>query len=221
MSNQVSTLSSSISTQQNIAVTNVSGVLGDEIHIPATPVAQPYDQPGPGIIGPDVDSSPVHLMELPKELRLTIYELFIQDIINEISTLRYPEGPDEEASYDSTMRNLMKQSLALAHTSREIRAESLMLCGKLTETLVFSLHDDFIEKFDFNAWGDHDGSEAFDVLSDAGTRLVGAKKVDNLLWLMEVSDYRPEKLAHTLQSMKVVHAPYKYARRSWLKLRFR
>ena len=191
------------------------------IDVPAIVVTQSCDELEAEATNANMNCSPFHIMKLPKELRLMIHESLFQDILNDISNLRYPgDGPSDEAAHETTMQHHLKRSLALAHTSRKLRAESLQLCSKLAETLAVSLWNDSVPTSNRYAYTDDfydDAAQA--VLAGIGTRLVGAKRVDSLLWWMHVDSNEPlKKPGEHPSKPKRVHTPYMYARGYWTSL---
>jgi hypothetical protein len=122
-------------------------------------------------------------MKLPEELRLMICESVFQDILNDASMLRFPEGADEEAAHRLTMQSYLKKLLASARTSRAFRAESSRVRTKLTLALMPSTYNEVGEEDCSNLVDDDDDSDGNSTQSEAGSQSVEVELLEDLLWM--------------------------------------
>jgi hypothetical protein len=91
-------------------------------------------------------------MELPKELRLIIYEFVFHDILSGIATLYPPRTPrkrhlDQEEAPDllppkAARKDRAKRVLALIHACHAFHAESIGIGTKLVAALKSSINDE-------------------------------------------------------------------------------
>jgi len=138
-------------TQQSPASINVrDSVVASDVHttkpqMAATAVSRPHESVDAETptCNTDADSSRCYIMELPKELRLMIYEFVFQDILNEISAPHYPLRPGEYDVRKPAMRDRLRRVLALIHTSHAFHAESRRIGRKLVSACKAYVKDGF------------------------------------------------------------------------------
>lgn len=127
------------STQQSPASINVR----DSVLVPDVPTLEPQtaSEAAPSsheVINTstctDTDSSRCHFMELPKELRLIIYEFVFKDILSG-PPLRYPLRPYGYDFHTPVMKRRLKRVLALVHTSHSFNTESIGIGRRLVAAL--------------------------------------------------------------------------------------
>lgn len=161
--------------QQSPSATNLresvveSGLLTPEAQIATSAVSQHNENVNAEMPSTGVGSSPFHIMELPKEMCLMIYEFVFQDILNGVSPVRYPSRPGENAALKVAMRDRLRRVLALVHTSHTFHTESIGVGQKLVAAFRASIKDGFD-----GSWYRRPGEEGDQVISatmDAKRRL--------------------------------------------------
>lgn len=100
---------------------------------------------------------PCYLMDLPPEIRLTIYELVFTDVLDKTSCKAKGEKEngtvDVFLSRDEMMRRHIKTALALFHTNRIMRAEALAVCIQLADAAKESITARHLQQL-FFGWPD-------------------------------------------------------------------
>jgi hypothetical protein len=147
MADEASSPIQSNSTQQSPASINVR----DSGLVPDVPTSEPQTalEAAPSSheninTSTDIDSSRCYIMELPKELRLIIYEFVFRDILSG-PPLRYPLRPYGYDFHTPVMKRRLKRVLALVHTSHSFNAESIGIGRRLVAALRFSVKDEYDE----------------------------------------------------------------------------
>jgi hypothetical protein len=128
-------------------------------------------------------------MQLPKEMRLMIYELIFQDILNDTFIPRFRQKKkkrlhkkkvhDPTVNCSAESSRSLERSLALAHTSRAFRAESRDVGEKLVAALTSSIIDGFDE------WGLYmlgAGMGTLDATLEAMRQLCELMRIEDLLY---------------------------------------
>lgn len=110
-------------------ISTVHNVVEAVAQEPTTAAAPAHEEPGSGIAA---EPAPCHFIKLPKELRLVIYEMAFKDSLDEMP---HSKSLFVEEAYEAKTRAYQKRSLALVHTNRAFREESVEACIKVADAL--------------------------------------------------------------------------------------